>query len=231
MSYRRWGGDDESGQVDGDFAAAPYFAPFQPVNAGQPWLRTPMPPWHMWGDSQNVTVPDIGTLTAGGMLTQQLVRVNYRRPESWHWVFLAEILEAPTAILGQQGIVFVVYDLIVGVGRSAMVIPNFETFSWQWNGPIPAPTNVKTWSTQARAPNRQFVTPVPATPVDNVIDQITAQDLQISARVLTGGTAGLAGAVRLQVSAHVSPKTHVRPDWLLDGPAEAVFAGAETEGR
>lgn len=228
MRYR---GEDDDGQIDGDFAGPAQFAPFQPVNAGQPWLRTPMPPWHLWGDSQTLTFPTIGTTTEPAQATQQLVRVSYRRPETWHWLFAAQLLEAPAALAAQQGVVFVVFDLIVGVGRSAIVLPNFETYSWTWVGPVLAPVNQMTFSTQVRAPNRAIVTPAPATPIDNVVDQINAQDLQISARVLVAQTGGMTGQVRVQVSAQVAPKTHVRPDWMMEGPAEAVFAGSETEGR
>ena len=224
--------DDEGyGQVDGDFSAPARFVPYQTASAGQPWLRNPMPPWHLWGDSEIVTLPNASGNTDPGK-TQQLIRISYKRPETWHWLFSASIIQAPDAAAAQQAAVFVAFDLIAGIGRASQVIQSFETFAWQWNGPINAPVNQVIFSTQVRGPNRVLASPVPAVPIDNVISEITAQDIQLSARVLVGFTGGLTGTVKVQVNAHFAPKTHIRPDWHMDRtPAEAKFAGAEIEGR
>lgn len=46
----RFDGEDY-GQVDGDSSGA---VQFERRGAGIPWARNPMPPWHLWGNTQRV---------------------------------------------------------------------------------------------------------------------------------------------------------------------------------
>lgn len=223
------------GQHDGD---APFGgSPFATAQGQQPWLRQTDPPWKMWGNEQTVTLLNVaGNTTAP--LKQQLLRVSYKRPETWHWLFSATLLQGPQALGGFGAALFVSFDLTVGIGRTAITIPGFELFGFQWLGPLLAPVNTQIWSTQSRAPNRVFATPNPAAPVDSIVDQIVAQDIQLGVSVSAGGTGGLVGDYSVLVAAQFAPKSHIRPDWYLpdapDGtpaPIEAVFPGDEVGGR
>lgn len=220
-----------SGQYDGDGPPIGR-SPFADEYGQQPWLRGSTPPWHMWGNQETVTLRGItGNTTAP--LNQQMLRVSYKRPETWHWLFAATLLAGPQALAGFANSMIVTFDLTVGIGRTAITLPAFETFFWSWVGPLIAPVNNQIWSTQARAPNRVFFTPNPALPVDNVVDQIVAEDIQLSCSVLAAANGGVIGDFTVQIAAMFAPKTHVRPDWYLPEPAplEAVFPGGETGGR
>jgi hypothetical protein len=174
------------------------------------------PPWHMWGNTQALDLLASNAPLTGQQNTTvgQLLRVAYRRPETWHWVFAATLLDGPTLGVGDSAAVSVIFDLTIGVGRSQLTIPFFETFTWNWAAsapPIGQLTRTK-WSTQVNGPVRVDSDP---TPPANVIDQIVAQDIQLNVRSLLGGI-GVAGTTaRVEVSAHFSPKTHIRPEWSL----------------
>lgn len=216
-----------SGQYDGDgpLLGAPLRSPF--ANAyGQ------TPPWHMWGNQETVTLPQItGNTTAP--LKQQLLRVSYKRPETWQWLFSATLLAGPQAIAGFANGLVVTFDLTVGIGRTAITIPGFELFQFGWVGPLLAPVQTQIWSTQSRAPNRQFFTPTPAVPVDSIVNQIVAEDIQLGVSVGAAANGGSIGDFTVLVAAMFAPKTHVRPDWYLpeETPLAAVFPGGEVGGR
>lgn len=169
----------------------------------------------MWGNSQPIeaTIQDSNS-TNRGASPGQLVRINYRRPESWHWMFAAKLMQGPNAdpaaLLGIQ--VEVAFDLIVGVGRSQISVDaggsaagsvfqggkTFERFFFTWgDGPSKLfPVAANLYSTEVLAPNRTFRTNPPfpnqdgfPTPGDFVtgpskISQIVAQDIQVNCRVI-----------------------------------------------
>jgi hypothetical protein len=214
--------DDGYGQVDGDYAAHASFVHYNPVSAGQPWLRAGMPPWHMWGGTQTFVLP-FGT----DFQSQQLARCSYKRPESWHWLFQAKLIAAP-GVPSSDASVLIFFDLIVGLGRTQVVLPAFETYLFRWTT-VTAPIGELKYSNRVFGPARlDSVTPDAR---DNTIDEIVAQDIQVSARALFGGNVALGSTATMEVSAFFSPKTHVRPDWMLAGPPEVRFAGGEDGGR
>jgi hypothetical protein len=219
---------DDFGQYDDDDRNPRFARSF----GEQPWLRQSTPPWHMWGNQQEVVALAVSGNT-NRPLQQQLLKISYKRPETWHWLFSATLLEGPQAIAGFANGVVVTFDLTVGIGRTSITMPAFETFQWSWVGPLLAPVQNQIWSTQARAPNRVFFTPTPAVPIDNVVDQIVAEDIQLGVSVSFAANGGSVGDFRVLVAAQFAPKSHVRPDWFLpeNAPLESVFPGDEIGGR
>ena len=243
--------DDESfGQVDGDSAVGAVAFPnqvarFQPSSPGQPWLRSPLPPWHLWGNTQNVVTPveTVGQPREG--FTQQLLKASYKRPETWHWLFAARLLSGPDNTPTFFTRIFVRFNLTVGIGRSAIVIASdvtrtffvrpFEEFIFQW-GPVGTafPIGAQIYSTESLAPSRSFQADGPAAD-GQPVSEIVAQDLQLVAQVsaltVAGNVAAVGQPVTVEVSAQFAPKTHVRPDWSQTrAPHEIAYAGAETGG-
>jgi hypothetical protein len=234
MTRASYDDDDEQGQVDGDEPIAADFASrYQSV--GQPWLRSGVPPWHMWGNTQVLgpilpeTEVSVPPLTAG-----QLVKVSYKRPESWHWVFAARILEAPIPGPSASGEIEVFFDVIIGVGRAQLTMPGFDRFRWVWTGLELAPTSHVMWSTSALTPALDYTagpTPEPDLTARRLITQIVSQDIQVNCRARFANSSG-DGTATVEVSAFLSPKTHNRPDWLIQrSPPEVMFAGDEIGGR
>lgn len=254
-SYFIPGADDVDGDgVDGDAAHPPQFEAFRPGGAGAPWLRSGMAPWHMWGNSQRIdAVVQDSSAAQRTNSPGQLVKISYKRPETWHWLFAAKLVTGPASpIVATQ--IEVAFDLAVGIGRSSIVLQSagvvqdkpFEQFFFQW-GPVATlfPRNAQLYSTQVLGPNRVFRTdapfpnqegfPTPGAFVTgpSLINEIVAQDLQLSCRVIAlapPGAASLGSIVTVEVSAQFAPKTHVRADWFQQAPDEVVFAGSEVGG-
>ena len=203
--------DDDDGQVDGEHAigASSSFVQFQPR---ADWLREGMPPWHLWGNTVplSLVVQDAATFQVPPA-SAQLVKVSYKRPESWQWVFSTRLLTGPPGSLvvpaGSVSLT-VLYDLIVGIGRSTIIMQqptavlaavgartkSFEKHEFFWDGAAGGfPAGAKIWTTQALAPARTFQTFAPAQNYSgnavppgesaSVIDRIVAQDIQLSCRV------------------------------------------------
>jgi hypothetical protein len=216
---------DDDGQEDGDD---------QEVGAAA-MARLPggwaggIEPWHMWGTTQNVTT-EIG-LAATTVESNQVARVAYRRPETFNWIFAARLISGQNTSPFQTT-VRVHFDLIVGVGRTMINIPNFETLEWSWVAGLATPTDIHLFTTTAVGHRSALRTNLATTTVDTVIDEITAQDIQLSCRVVSLVTGGLVvDPYVVEVSGHFAPKTHMRPDWFLPGPKGSKFPGAEVGGR
>jgi hypothetical protein len=239
--------DDDDAQVDGDDQRGP--SPFATSMRAQPWMRGGLPPWHMWGNTQQVTVPIETTGFARQGVTNQLVRIAYKRPESWHWLMSAKMISGPDNTPGFFSRILVHWELTVGLGRSAIqmqfelnsltqtfAIPAFEDFEFRWGPVFPAfPRSAHIWSTQARAPSRFFDAETPQ-PAGDPVQQIVAQDLQLQVQIVgltvPANVAAVGQNVVVEVAAMFAPKTHIRPDWLqLDVPPEAQFSGEEVQGR
>lgn len=185
-------------------------------------MPSPLDPWHMWGDSEvfSLDASVFGTPAA----SHQLAKINYKRPETWHFAFLLNVqtMSAPTADYTLD----VWIDLTLGVGRTIMQIPEFEHFRLFSAGGVGLSFPQLFWSTQVDSPNRIRSATAPLTNSNpGICDQIVAQDIQVRSRSLFLGSPG--NRVTLEVTALFSPKTHVRPDWFNDGEQ---FRGNETGG-
>jgi len=195
-------------------------------------------PWHMWGTHANVVIPStaIGVQT----ITQQLGRIEYKRPETWSFFLGGQIISGSTT--AAVVVVSARLNLLFGVGRSVMdtttqgtagiVQEAFGFFRWR------VPVSGLTMPASVDHANK-YTTSVRTAPlVENddatreKIDWIPAQDIQVQASVEMI-TADPAAFCTVRLTAFFAPRTHVRPDWWRHarmGEAEK-FLGGETEGR
>lgn len=197
------------------------------------WLPAGPSPWLLWGNLQVQSVLPLG----GGAVplvatSSQMCKVAYGRPETWNWFFSAKLLSGPdTGGVGQHGSLTVHWDLILGVGRSAVVVPDFDLFAFHWDDGAPFPTNQQIWSTQTTSPPKVFNNPGPSTG-PAIVDTIAAQDIQLTARCFAQELAIVVQLpIVVELQAHFAPRSHTRPDWFIDGPRNEVFAGSETGGH
>jgi hypothetical protein len=188
-------------------------------------------PWHLWGSSQVVTVPDVSDGTIFQQ-SAQLARIDYHRPETWHFLLGAELVQAPTPVVPNL-LVIVQIQVIAGVGRSQLTIPattngqntGFARFVWKFAATPIIPAQVK-WTTRVRTPilDEGPVTPLPG----EECDAFPAQSIQCNAQVVSVTSGGVVEAdTRTIVNVHgyFAPKTHIRPDWFKE-----QFSG-ELEGK
>jgi hypothetical protein len=189
------------------------------------------PPWHLWGTTQSVP-----TSSGGGGFTPpvngsaQLVKINYGRPETWRFIFFAQLVQGENTGLVQFGESAVDFDVTVGLGRASITLTNFERLQIAWNPSTTAPIGVALYSTSVLAPDRQMVPILAPPPLSNVISEIVAQDIQVAARVRNGSN--FPTNLITEVGAFFAPATHVRPDWMLiDAERAEQFPGGEIGGR
>jgi hypothetical protein len=159
-------------------------------------------------------------------------------------VFSARLLQGEDADLVDPIIVQVHFDLVVGIGRSIVQIPGgtgyfdqrndppFEKFTFAWGGPTVGadpvfPQGAQIYSTAVLAPSTEFVNGPAPTKSTAIVNEIVAQDIQLNCRVnattFPGGS-HVGKTVKVEVSAHFSPKTHIRPEWHMH-----MFPGAEEQ--
>jgi hypothetical protein len=186
------------------------------------------PPWHLWGTEASINIPNVSDGTIFQQ-SQQLARVSYARPETWSFLFVAQLLKVPTPSAGNI-VVIVEYELNVGVGRAVGTIPasdngqnvGFCRFVWVFAAAPVYPTQVK-WTTKVRTP---VLDEGAAVPQQESIDGIPAQDIQCNCKATVAAAAAPIGDTDTQliVKAFFAPKTHVRPEWL------GTAAGTRTPG-
>lgn len=167
-------------------------------------------PWRMWGNTQTFDV--LQTTTAvPSIFGGQLVKVAYGRPETWSFFFAARLIE--TLNVADSGVAVVNFDVTQGVGRSHITIKNFESFRFEWPGdpPSPFPSGKTKYSTSVVAPDRDDSSTT-SVPVD--ISELVAQDIQISVGIFTGGLDYFNNVLKIEVSAFIAPKAHIRPEWF-----------------
>lgn len=176
-----------------------------------------IPPWHMWGNSLLVEVPfSVAILYVS---TSQIVRLNYARPESFNFLFSAQLARIPEPV--NPGQIRVSWDLTVGLGRSRVTLTEFEQYVFTWPGPT-NPTGELKWSTQVVSPLRVDGTATST----GIVDHIVAEDIQLNARVDFGGIGPFTEPALVQLSAYFSPVSHIRPEWY-----EGRFPGGEDSGH
>lgn len=168
------------------------------------------PPWHLWGHELPIqpTAPAAGTFVAQ---SQQLVRVDYGRPETWFFIFSVIFSAQDTTNVTSIDVFF---DINLGTGRSVMVIQGFEHYTF-----VPADVGTQKYSTQVTGPKR-FAAEVAVNPVQT----ISAESINVVARASLVA-AGPCSPIVL-CSAMFTPSTHVRPEWY-----EGEFPGGEDKGK
>jgi len=180
-----------------------------------------IPPWHTWGTDQLVVVPDVSDGTVFQQ-TQQLARINYARPETWSFLFAAELLKAPTPSVGNL-LVIVEYEVTVGLGRSVVNIKpsnngfnvGFCRFVWSFGAAPIYPTQMK-WTTTVRTP---VLDEGAVTPQTEQVDHFPAQDIQCNVRATVVAAAAPVGDTDTQINVHAyfAPRMHFRPSWFKGG--------------
>ena len=174
-------------------------------------------PWHMWGNSLLVPVPF--SLAILEVASAQILNVNYARPESFNFLFVAQLASIPEPV--NPGQIQVDWDLIVGLGRTRSSLPSFERYIFTFPGPT-NPTGQMKWSNETVTPERVDGT---ATSV-SIVREIVAQDIVLNARLSFTGLGPFPVPAQVQLSAYFAPVTHIRPEWW-----EGIFRGGEDEGN
>jgi hypothetical protein len=234
-----------SGQFDGD-------GPFSKSMQALPAFFGGSPPWHLWGNTQQISTTVVLPAGVSGLPANpgvgQLVKVSYKRPTSWNWIFSSKLILGPNGNSPSEDVIVTVdFELTLGVGRSfiqmqpaydllgTVITPPFEQHSFQYGTQFPA--NAQIWSTKTTSPSRTFIKDThaapPAADPPTLIDTIIGQDIQIVARVLATCKAPnfvLGSNMVVEVSAQLSPVVHVRPDWFRDEGDESRFGGNEIGG-
>lgn len=193
------------------------------------------PPWHMWGTSavSNILIPLSGVSQNASL---QLARVNYKRPESWNFLFYAELLATPA--VQDTSIILVDFDIMIGIGRSVVTLgradspapevgtsENTRGFArLRWDTANPRFDSQRKWTTVGTMPVPDDQEP---TVGSRISEYFVAQDIQCKARVYVSGTTGFTYSVN--VAAFFAPRSHVRPDWFQNAP-DMQFRGAEQGG-
>jgi hypothetical protein len=183
----------------------------------------PLAPWKMWGSTQLLTIDRTNFSTR-----EQAVKLNYRRPDSFQFFFHCQIIQGPNVVpIG--GILSVTFDVILGVGRSAVntaqsdtTLDSFAIFNWTLTGGAGTPMNPK-WTTATQTQQMR----------DNdatsrmVCDSFVGEDINGSVRA---ETSIVTEVWKVAATAYVAPRTHIRPDWFGDGPNGKRFIGGELGG-
>ena len=235
-----------SGQYDGD-------GPFSRSMSALPAFFGGTPPWHLWGNTQQietvVALPSGISGVAANPGVGQLVKVSYKRPTAWNWIFSSKLIAGPPGgSLTTNVAISVEFELTIGIGRSMIMMapqvispssgtfsPPFERHSFVYGTQFPR--NAQIWSTKTTSPSRTFIGDVVGTPpiadAPTVVDNIVAQDIQLVTRVYATAeppNTAIGALVSVEVSAEFAPLVHVRPDWFNEGPNESRFGGNEIGG-
>lgn len=192
----------------------------------------PRVPWHMWGNTERFEL----TVGVGGSreeVGQQLCKVSYKRPENWRFFFGGRLLGGVAGVGGNID-VYALFDLQIGVGRSAFDTQNerftqfrsFCTMHWR----VPAGTIPGAQVDNTKYTSRVLGTPLmdSAPTVRPELDLVPAEDIQVRARMyidLAPSTVTVIG----ELTCFLAPNVHARPDWFAEDARE-MFLGQETGG-
>lgn len=205
----------------------------QPI--GAPPAHGP-PPWHLWGQSKTVELLATGAPALSGI---QLARVDYHRPETWHFFFGVDFLSIDAPPLADVEFE-VSFDVIPGVGLTQfdtkngtnLLTPPAQLCFCYFQFHLPAGTQpqgaiiTKRWTTRTRSP---LLDDSDATSRFD-IDHVVAQNLQCQASVLQS-TGGPNIGAKFQLTSMFAPAVHLRPDWFQDPHQGPQFLGGELKGR
>lgn len=167
-----------------------------------------IPPWLLWGGTQNLKVVSTGAGTQAPIAQGQIARIDYDRPDTWKWFFLARIVEGTTAAANTT--VTCVFDVTMGVGRT-QTTARLGRFVFNWAGAVPVSQD----AIVKFANNRSTGNPQDdgAAAVQNVVDSFPAQNIQVVATVqLLNLNAG--DFVTMEMTALFAPTTHVPGLWF-----------------
>jgi len=194
-------------------------------------------PWHMWGTQVRTRVPIVTGGFAAPAVSEQLARINYKRPETWAFLFSAEIVNTDQNPTTAPFNFTVNFNIATGLGRAVFLSEDrtpivssvasheaFAQFRFDF-APGDAVIGRKKWTTVGRTP---VLDDTAATPERDRCEFIVGQDIQAFAVANGTGTGAPPNFVDLQLGAFFAPLSHVRPDWFADD-AEP-FAGGQLGG-
>lgn len=174
-------------------------------------------PWHLWGSNATVNILANGA-TPLSYSSQQLARIDYKRPDTWRFFFAATLLDIQGPVLA-GALVTVDFAVSFGVGRSMKTIENFVHFSF--DPPFVLPVNK--WAGSSIEPSR---TPLAT---QQIITEIPAESIQCNAKVLLQAGSAADYTAVVAVDAFFSPIQHIRPDWF--SPEKDERFNGERRGR
>lgn len=178
-----------------------------------------LPPWHLWGSVQSVSVEsDIVHFST----TQQLAQIRYARPESWRFYFKVAVLNIQGSAVGST--MTTDFNLSIGVGRATTLIKPFARFIFT-PAELSALTVKQITSVELLGESAARTSP-------NIIEVFPAQTIQVDT-VTTFDVLGLIlPGSKIECTAFFAPNVHVRPEWhLRGGSAMEQFSGDEHKGR
>lgn len=162
------------------------------------------PPWLMWGNAEQIAfVAATGTEGIEVPVPNQLLRIDYGRPETWRFLFVATILGAK--LESEIAHLTVDFDLVPGLGRAQSKLTSFETFTFDLADLRPG---VQKWSTSVIGPLRK----ADDDPALNIVELLTFQSLTVGARV-TFQDVSTNDSIAIELAAYFSPNVHTRPEW------------------
>jgi hypothetical protein len=166
-------------------------------------------PWHMWGSEATVIVPHGNPITFNVQQVQQLARIHYKRPETWTFLFFAELIAGTDN--GGASQLDCNFDLTIGVGRSSVTLKQFCNLRFDWT--LFAPVNQPLFS--SASPNKaQVAFGFPPTS-NGVMTDFPADDVQCTCQLVPGG---FTEETTVRVGAFFAPRTHIRPEWFRSNP-------------
>lgn len=186
-----------------------------------------MPPWHMWGSTERLTIAGNGEIQS-----RQLAKINYKRPETWSMFFAAKVISA--AVAAPSLTLEVNFEIILGVGRTSfdtsggfrLATTGDRAFVYmRFDLPmpyVPSTFGLK-YTNVAHGPPLDDSAPT----VRPTLEWFPASDIQCQAGARATPSAN-ANAI-IEVTSYFAPRTHMRPDWFQDLPRDQ-FGGGEIKG-
>lgn len=178
-----------------------------------------VPPWHMWGTQSD------GAISLTGVAVQQqgsqLARVNYKRPDTWSFCFVLNLLTI-TNVVGGAVQVFANFDLTLGVGRASTTLRNFAVLKIGRTIPFLTPSLMPAQVFTTVGGNFEDIDGTLARVPNGSVD-FPSSEIQCEARILATGSATM--DLTYSVAAYFAPRTHFRPEWL------GTASGTREEGN
>lgn len=187
------------------------------------------PPWHMWGRTIIVDVPNNRPNGGNSGESQQIAKVSYGRPESWGFMFGARLIGQPQADTLSETFVSVQFDVALGIGRtmfstlqSVNILDAFCLLQFR----VPISTAMQ--DRPALYTSTVLKTISEWTPVRDVeVSHIVAEDIQCSVRAFYSAPTNIAPPpFKVEATAMFAPLVHMRPEWSL-----RQFRGGEQYGE
>ncbi len=180
-----------------------------------PFDATQVAPWRTWGNTGNVRVFGNPGPVAGE--PQQLVNVEFDRPDTWSWFValtlspdLSNFFSIPGANPTAE------FDFTFGVGRANIRIPSFVHMEFSAstlsNGAPQLVCFANTYSGGNGVNPGTDPSPLGDT-VRTDIRDIPAQSIQITGRV---NFPSLVGFIDCEFTAFAAPRSHFRREWVVD---------------